>query len=81
MNKEPHESEKQNFGYIYLIIQDIYFKIGRTNDSTRREKSYKTHNPCFDKFTLTFKVYDEKFAERNIHKKLKKIYEHRGEWY
>lgn len=67
-------------GYIYVIRQDDFFKIGKALDMQNRMKMYITENPNELEVIIEHKVNNYGYVEKHLHNmfKSKRI---RGEWF
>mgnify|MGYP002622948404 CR=1 FL=1 len=64
-------------GYIYLIQQESYLKIGFTYDLKKRMKQYRTHNV---NYSLLFYIIGPSELEKELHNKFKE-YQYQSEWF
>jgi len=67
-------------GYIYILKNKEFYKIGRSKNPKNRIKSYVTENPDEIEIILCEYVDDYKKAEEELHI-LFKDKKHRGEWF
>lgn len=67
-------------GYIYVIKQDKYYKIGKSRGKKGLKKRYATENPNPLEVLICKKVSDYSEIEKKIHKKFEKK-RFRGEWF
>jgi len=70
----------KKIGYVYLIKQDKYYKIGRAQNIKSRVKIYKTENPKPIKIILQNQVDDYIKVETELLRKYKHK-QYRGEWF
>jgi len=75
----PQDIVHQN-GYIYIIRQPDFYKIGQTLYPSRRLKAYHTNNPNNVKYCLLAKVADMDKVETILLTKFE-AQVHRGEWF
>jgi hypothetical protein len=72
-------------GELYLITNPAFegwVKVGMAVDARDRLKNYQTSTPFRDFEIQSFcKVNDRRAAEAELHRRLSKIYEQRGEWF
>ena len=76
----PKSERIKQTGYIYLIKQDNYYKIGRAKEIKIRIKRYITENPNPLKIILQIKVNDYVKTETELLQQYKKK-QFRGEWF
>ena len=67
-------------GYVYIIKQGEYYKIGKTTNPTSRKKTYITENPNEVEYIDAVKCSDYSVAEVAAHDMFKDK-NHRGEWF
>lgn len=76
----PHQSDKVQFGYVYLLKHGNHFKIGKSFDPTRRYKEIRIQMPedCEEIHTIKTddpsgieKYWHKRFADKNL----------KGEWF
>lgn len=74
-------TKKDTTGYVYVIQNAGYTKIGKTKDLKSRIRNYfKTENPTEYVLITTAKVSDYSETEKRLHEKYKKFL-HRTEWF
>lgn len=78
-NKVSTKHKQQ--GYIYLIKDEKYYKVGKSLNFKSRIKTYRTENPRETKVILCRKVSDYTNCETEIIQTLDSEKNHRGEWF
>ena len=71
---------KDNKGFIYIIKQWEYYKIGRTLNVKNRYRKYITENPEECTLIYSYKTDDYINEEQRLHKEYKDKH-YRGEWF
>lgn len=64
-------------GYVYLIQQDCYYKIGFSKNLFNRTKQYNTHNA---NYSLLYYIKGGRDLEKELHRRFKK-YNYSLEWF